>query len=180
MDIEARWIIQREAYLQNEALAFSKSLMLSEDKEQSYSKLQACEKGLEHLSTYYWKYIRLHGELKGNMPTGVFARAFQCFHKDPDWYLSRQLREDSAKHGGCCALNCGCCEKDRGNSQKLWNRGHCTSARMCCVYTQKSQDAITMQKDIEDFPFDFVAYVTPYSWTVYLAYIWGLDINNDT
>lgn len=31
-----------------------------------------------------------------------------------------------------------------------------------------------MRKDMEDFPFDFIAFITPYSQQMFLAYIWGL------
>lgn len=56
-------------------------------------------------------------------------------------------------------------------TQRLWKRGHCTTACGCCVRTQKSQkDGIAMQRDLEDFPFDFGAFVTLYSQRMYLAY----------
>ena len=46
----------------------------------------------------------------------------------------------------------------------------------CCVRTQKSQkDDVTMQRNIEDFPYDLGVLATPYSWMVYLEYIWGLN-----
>lgn len=181
IDIEARWTVQREAYLQEEAQALSKSLIMSENKEQSpadtvYPELQACEKDLEQLNMQYWKYIRFQGELESNIPGGTFKRAFQQCRKDPNWYLNQSLREDCSKRGGCCGRDCGCCEKERGNSQRRWKQGHCTNACSCCVRTQKSEKDVTMQRDIEDFPFDIIGLTTPYSMTVYLAYIYGSGV----
>ena len=181
LDIEARWIVQREAYLQEEARALSKSLMLSEDREQSSPELQECENELEQLNNLYWKYTRLNGALEGDIPSGPFSVAFRQHRKDPDWYLSEYLRADCVRRGGCCGRGCGCCEKDRGNKRQLWKRGHCTSACGCCVRTQKSQEdvSVTMQKDMEYFPFDIVALPTPYSERMYQAYIWGLTLLGD-
>ena len=183
LDIEARWIVQRQAYVQEEAQALSRALMLSEDKEQqSFPELQAYEDELEELNSLYWRYTRLHGALDGDIPLGIFNRAFRQHRKKPDWYLSKELREDCVRRGGCCGRGCGCCEKDRGNNtRQLWKRGHCTSACGCCVRTRKSQQdvSVTMQKDMEDFPFDIVALATPYSERIYLAYIWGLKPADD-
>lgn len=39
--------------------------------------------------------------------------------------------------------------------------------------------SVTIQKDMEDFPFDIVALATPYSDRMYLAYIWGLRPAHD-
>lgn len=33
-----------------------------------------------------------------------------------------------------------------------------------------------MQRNIEDFPYDLGVLATPYSWMVYLEYIWGLIV----
>lgn len=33
-----------------------------------------------------------------------------------------------------------------------------------------------MRQNIEDFPFDFVALRSLYSWKMYLAYIWDVSI----
>lgn len=178
IDIEARWIVQREAHLQEEANALSKSLILSGDKEKPFLRLESYERDLEDLNRQYWKHVRSHGELEGNLPQGIFARAFLSFREDPDWHLSQPLRNDCARRGGCCARDCSCCEKDRGKARKLWKRGHCTTACMCCVYTQGSREKdIAMQKDIEDFPFDINTLDTPYSYRVYFAYFWGLGVD---
>lgn len=181
LDIEARWIVQREAYVQEEARALSKALMLSEDKEQSSPEIQAYENELEELNDSYWKYTRLHGALEGNIPLGIFTRAYQKHRKNPDWYLGKELRADCVRRGGCCGRGCGCCENDRGNTRQLWKRGNFTSACGCCVRTRQSQGdvSVTIQKDMEDFPFDIVALATPYSDRMYFAYIWGLKPAHD-
>lgn len=106
----------------------------------------------------YWKYTRLNGALEGDIPYGPFNVAFRQHHKDPDWYLNEYLRADCVRRGGCCGRGCG-----------------------CCVRTQKSQEdvSVTMQKDMEYFPFDIVALPTPYSERVYQAYIWGFTLLGD-
>lgn len=90
LDIEARWIVQRETYLQEEARALSKSHILSEDKEQSpYGtaarlELQAYEDELEQLNQSYGEYTRLFGEVEESILPGVVTRGFQQTRKNPN------------------------------------------------------------------------------------------------
>lgn len=183
-DIEARWIVQRERYLQEEVQALQKSLKLpaDDDKKKDMKALQSqmdtYEKELRCLNTEYSTYSRLKWQLEGDMPDGAIGRAFKAYRKDPDWYQCKWLRQDCAGRGGCCGRNCGCCENAREiskGSHHGWNQGHCTSACGCCIRTLGYPDGeMDRQKDIRDFPFDAVSYNTRYSGRIFRAYIFGL------
>lgn len=177
LDIEARWVVQRELYVQEEAQALSKALNLSEDKQlpgsTECSQLCIYEEELEQLNTQYWEYLRLSGKLLGDIPNGPLRMAFAAYRKDPYWYMNMFLVKECANRGGCCRFGCGCCYRDR-NIHRSWEKGHCTSACGCCIRTKKSQKKVRKQDDLEDFPFDIVADRTRYSLRLYSAYIWGL------
>lgn len=176
LNIEARWVVQRELYVQEEVQALSKALNLPGDKQVPVSteSSQLClyEKELEQLNDQYWEYLRLSGKLLGDIPCLALERAFKACRNDPYWYMSEFLVNECANRGGCCRFGCGCCYKNR-NTHRAWGKGHCTSACGCCIRTRKSQKKVRKQDDLEDFPFDIVAGETSYSGLIYLAYIWG-------
>lgn len=178
-DIEARWIVQREIYLNEEAQALRKSLELSADgKEVAAMRSQLsmyCEE-LQSLDQKYWDACRLRWKLEGDIPVGSLSRAFKAHRSNPDWYLCEWLRQDCAGRGGCCGRDCGCCEKPRP-THRDWNQGHCTSACGCCVRTRPNHKKNEQAKcnDVEEFPFDIVANKTSYSARISRAHIWGLS-----
>lgn len=177
LDIEARWVVQRELYVQEEIQALSKSPTSPKDKwlagNTEHSQLEAYEKEQMQLNTQYWEYLQLSGKLLGEIPSGFFKTAFEAHRNDPYWYMNDFLVSDCANRGGCCRFGCGCCYRDRSTRQ-AWGKGHCTSACGCCIRAQRSQKSVRKQDDLDDFPFDIVAIETLYSLRIYLAYIWGL------
>lgn len=177
LDIEARWVVQRELYVQEEIQALSESPNSPKDKwladSTEHSQLCVYEKEITQLNSQYWEYLRLSGKLLGEIPSGSFKTAFEAHRNDQYWYMNDFLVRECANRGGCCRFGCGCCYRDRSTRQS-WGKGHCTSACGCCIRAQRSQKSVRKQDDLDDFPFDIVAIETLYSLRIYLAYIWGL------
>ena len=176
-DIEARWIIQREAYIQEEICALKR---LGDTDLVTNPQLNAYETELQRLNTCYWNNKKTIWKLEGNVPTGVVTRAFRACRADPNWYLSAWLRRDCAGRGGCCGRECGCCEKV-GAHRGQHSRGHCTSACGCCIRTQgRLTSEYDRPSDMDDFPFDIDSYEEAYSKRIFQAYIWGLTFLDET
>lgn len=168
-DVEFRWILQREAYIQQEIGALK--TLDGADLTITRNQLIAYETELQRLNGYYWKSRKLTGELKGNLPDDI-TRAFNACRSNPAWYLCAWMRQDCAERGGCCGRGCGCCDETyRGQP-----RGHCTSACGCCI---RAEDRLTSEYDrpidMQDYPFDIACYLSPYSKRLFRAYIWGLS-----
>lgn len=175
-DIEARWILQREAYIQEEICALKR---LDDRKLVTNPQLSAYETELQRLNDCHWDSRKTIWKLEESLSTGVFTRAFKACRADPNWYLSAWLRRDCAGRGGCCGRECGCCEKV-GTHRGQQPRGHCTSACGCCIRTQgRLTSEYDRPSDMDDFPFDIDAYKSPYSARIFRAYIWGLGFLDD-
>ena len=171
-DIEARWIVQREIYIQEEIGALKK---LDDTDLTTNPQLSAYETELQRLNTCFWDNRKTIWKLEGNLLTGVVTRAFKTCRSDPNWYLSAWLRRDCAGRGGCRGRQCGCCEKV-GTHRGEQPRGHCTSACGYCIRTQgRLTSEYDRSSDMDDFPFDIETYESPYSARIFRAYIWGLD-----
>ena len=101
-----------------------------------YPEGQACERDLERSTQYaVTENVSDYRESWGQTsPEEPLKEHISNNSKNPTWYLHQCLREDCARRGGCCGCDCGgCCEKDRGNSQKSevvrwWTGGHCPTA----------------------------------------------------
>ena len=174
-DIKARWITQREIYLQEEVHSLHKSLSLSTDDEEASSRLKEYEEELESLKKQYMDHSRQLWCLEAGGPLAFqkpFQKAFQTCRRDPNWYLCTWLREDCARRGGCCGRDCGCCEKARGNTHHRWNYGHCTGACGCCVRTHGCPPD-SVESELPDVP-GGDSVMQGYCARMILAYIWGL------
>ncbi|OJJ37149.1 hypothetical protein ASPWEDRAFT_441354 [Aspergillus wentii DTO 134E9] len=137
-DIEGRWIVQRDVYVQEEMKALKASLEQSEhdfkQERKKASQLSTYETELKKLHDRYWFHDRRIWKLEAGIPMGSLGRAFRAWRKNPNWYLTPWLRQDCAGRGGCCGRDCGCCEKPRGTSHRSTDhRGHCTSPLVAVV-----------------------------------------------
>ena len=188
-NIKARWIVQREIFLEEEIQALRKTLPLiadengkvKEEKAEAESRLSAFEQELKRLDSEYWEHkYHLRG-LEAFSPTFLFGRALQAHRKDPNWYLSDWLRLDCAGRGGCCGRDCGCCEKPRGTHRNCdWDRGHCTGACGCCIRTKGSSKEAKLDDDLGACLKGVPAIIGGlYGVQLHFAYIWGLDIRDD-
>lgn len=190
-DIKARWIVQREIYLNEEVQALHKSLSLlplntddavSAAAAEAESQLSAYEKELRYLNGIYWAHKQYIWLLEAGTPVSAAGRASETRRKHiPDWYLSEWLRRDCAGRGGCCGRRCGCCERARNTKNREWNHGHCTSACGCCVRTRgcgRAKEVVLLgpERDMDMLPDN--CGVSEDCQTLYLnrlvvAYVWG-------
>lgn len=122
----------------------------------------------------------------GNMPGGLFRKAFLSWRKVFNWHMCRWLREECMARGGCCSRSCGCCEHKK-DTPRLPGRFHCTEFCPCCLSTHgfsPSNGSLNIQDidaKVEDdtLKFDVVCGKDLYSRRAYRAYIWGVDFIND-
>lgn len=172
-NIEARWIMQRKTYIQEEIVVLKG---LTDTESAALPQLHAYEAEIQRLHDCYWANWKLTWKLQGDVPYGFFLRAFNSCRDNPHWYQSKWLRQDCAGRGGCCGRECGCCEEFETNHEKKHPRGHCTSGCGCCIrFYGKLTSEYDRSSDMDDFPFDILAYESYYSTRIFRAYIWGLS-----
>lgn len=175
-DIKARWITQREIYLQEEVHSLHKSLSLSTDDEKVSSRLKEYEEELQSLKKQIMDHSRQFWRLEAGAPTAV-QKSFRTCRSNPNWYLGAWLRQDCARRGGCCGRDCGCCEKARGQTHQRWNHGHCTTACGCCIRTH-GIPADSVESELPVFPNGDLV-MTRYWARIVPAYIWGLSFMDE-
>lgn len=103
---------------------------------QDLSRLEAYEEQIKSLSSRYWVAHRKQWIESDKLWSPSAKRALTRQRKHKDWYLSGVLREDCANRGGCCGRSSGCCERTRMtkvNTDRVHDRGHCTTACSCCL-----------------------------------------------
>jgi hypothetical protein len=69
------------------------------------------------------------------LPEETLKKLYGNLRKHPCWYLRPGLIEDCAARGGCCARECGCCEKRLHSLPRKGISGHCSLACSCCDKT---------------------------------------------
>lgn len=175
-DIKARWITQREIYLQEEVHSLHKSLSLSTDDEEASSRLKEYEEELQSLKKQIMDHSRQFWQLEAGAPTAV-QKSFRTCRSNPNWYLGEWLRQDCARRGGCCGRDCGCCEKARGQTHQRWNHGHCTTACGCCVRTHGCPPESVESELPASAKGDWV--MSRYWARIVPAYIWGLSFMDE-
>lgn len=160
-DIEARWIIQRQTYIQEEIGALKR---LNDTDLVTMPQLHAYEAELQRLYDCYLGNRKFIWKLEGDVPSGFFIRAFSPCRDNPHWYQSKWHRQDCAGRGGCCGRACGCCEKVGTHHGKKHSRRHCNSGCGCCIRSYgRLTSEYDMPSDMDDFPFDIDAYDSYYS-----------------
>ena len=140
-------IVQRSAYIKEELQTMQTSLELLEtnansNTEEAIDKCNQINQYKTELQLVEGSYREFNDVLWGvekAIPVGPLGRAFRAFRKNPDWYLSSQMRQACANQGGCCGRACGCCEKDREISFRKGKRGHCSGFCGCCLRTHGKQ-----------------------------------------
>lgn len=140
-------MVQRSTYIKEEVQNLQAFLELLEtdtnnDTTQLIDKRNQINRYRTELQQVEKLYQEMDDLLRGvdkAIPAGVLGRAFRAFRKNPDWYLSPQMRQECADKGGCCGRACGCCEKDREISFRDGKRGHCSGYCGCCLRTHGRQ-----------------------------------------
>jgi hypothetical protein len=98
---------------------------------------QACKRALNK-----WR-ATTNGIKNTPMYRGLHSTRTSCNNRITDyWWLSKWLREQCVKSGGCCGRACKCCWKLQDIELGTWG-GHCTPACGCCL------DRIGVDKPIE-------------------------------
>ncbi|KAF7131227.1 hypothetical protein CNMCM5793_004277 [Aspergillus hiratsukae] len=150
-----------------------------EERAEIESATRELEKKFEGLADAYHALYRVLWQLQENMPPGPLRRAFLDWRSNPDWYLCDWLRRECASQGGCCGRTCGCCEKPR-DTDRLFNRGHCTSGCSCCIKTHGKADDDLDDVDSDDLEKFFEEKDNNmYARRLCRAYIWGTDVLNE-
>lgn len=134
LDITLRWIVQRRTWCEQKAKALQ--TRQRDMSSQDLSRLEAYEEQIKSLNSRYWVAHRKQWIESDKLWSPSAKRALTRQRKHKDWYLSGVLREDCANRGGCCGRSCGCCERTRMtkvNTDRVHDRGHCTTACSCCL-----------------------------------------------
>lgn len=150
-------MVQRSAYIKEEVQTLQASLESletntinsTEEVIDKHSQINGYRAELQLVEKLYREVDDLLRGVEKTIPAGVLGRAFRAFRKNPDWYLSSQMRQKCAEKGGCCGRACGCCEKDREISFREGKRGHCSDFCGCCLRTHGKQYEGIYQKLIE-------------------------------
>lgn len=70
------------------------------------------------------------------LPAKPLKELYDSLREDPKWYLREELVEDCKGRGGCCARECGCCEKRQATPGYTKGIGHCSVTCGCCIETR--------------------------------------------
>ncbi|EAW10823.1 uncharacterized protein ACLA_052960 [Aspergillus clavatus NRRL 1] len=174
-----------------QSLAFYQSAHKALNEDRNPDKRRRLASALEHARDSLEELKSLYREVKaelmthlGNMPGGPFRKAFLAWRNETNWHLCDWMRQDCVARGGCCARECGCCEKPRGTGGYGYPiHGHCTLLCACCAQTnglpvmdENAQCNVNLWEDIERFMVD---QTDMYSRRAYRAYIWGVDVVNE-
>lgn len=82
------------------------------------------------------------------LPDPPLRQMYNKLRKDPKWYLRKELVDDCIAKEGCCARECGCCEKRHVGEGTRKGIGHCTVECGCCAihrrfeFTKKEKDKL--------------------------------------
>ncbi|KAE8146676.1 hypothetical protein BDV25DRAFT_169679 [Aspergillus avenaceus] len=146
MDTRLRELSQRLLYIREE----HKALLESDDLE-AEEQLQVIQwqTELEDLARRYWHLEREFYRREASCPEGPLRRAYVTWKGNPEWYMSRYLRDDCAGRGGCCGRACGCCGRPRDAEGRV-RLGHCTIECGCCRrvrgFDLTAEDKVRYQK----------------------------------
>ena len=140
-------MVQRSAFIKEELRTLQASLELlgtdtnnnTKQAIDTHNQINRYKVELQWVEECYQEMDAVLGGVEGVIPAGVLGKAFRAFRKNPDWYLSPQMRQGCARRGGCCGRTCRCCEKDRELSFRTGNRGHCSDSCGCCLRTHGKQ-----------------------------------------
>lgn len=149
-DLRLQEIIQRES-----SLLEKRQILLLRQKEGGVAQgveLQALKDELTELDIEYWRHERQHYTIEASCEPGPFRRAYLSCRLRPNWHLSPWLRDDCAGRGGCCGLDCGCCERPR-SSIRANSAAHCTPECQFCRQARgfdlKEQDRKLVQPGVD-------------------------------
>ncbi|RHZ59010.1 hypothetical protein CDV55_106581 [Aspergillus turcosus] len=181
LELCGRDVVQAEIHAREMLQSKRKELQLDippEKRAEIESAVGEIEKEFEGLDDAYHGLYRILWQLQEHAPPGPLRRAFLDWRSNPDWYLSDWLRRECASQGGCCGRSCGCCEKPR-DTERLLNRGHCTSACSCCIQTHGKTDDDSDDEEWDDLDKFFEEKDNMYARRLCRAYIWGTDVLNE-
>lgn len=179
LDFKIREAVQREIYITEELEARRKSDPSEPISDRERAICKDWERDLKTLAKAYWEYERKLYHLEVSAPSEIAMRAYKTLREDEYWYLSSWLREDCIRRDGCCARQCGCCEKPRNTHRRL-RLGHCTIECGCCI-RERGFDKLdpSLSRGREEFyglSWECRSYdIDRYSMLMERAYIWGFD-----
>lgn len=178
VDIEGRWIVQREDRIRRQLAASSEPSSPPPYSGNRCDFVDNMKKNeLKSLNEKYWTHHQKAWKLVADAPEGAVGRAFRTLRKNPNWHLNPWLREDCKGRGGCCGRDCGCCERSRGGLRDFGS-GHCTSACHCCLEFQKLEGTPVMNYLETTLPYLPSSEATGYGKTLLLGYIFAWDVNH--
>ncbi|GKZ78596.1 hypothetical protein AnigIFM56816_002272 [Aspergillus niger] len=113
-----RFSIQREVYLRAKHDSLYEIINANpstEDTSTWVNDMQTYKTELHSLKKTIWSLQREAHRCMNAIPDGPLKRMLCAHEGRDDWYLSKFLREECARSGGCCERECGCCEKPRND-----------------------------------------------------------------
>jgi hypothetical protein len=123
---------QREEALSKIIEGQRKQMAIDDTNESAKAELEQLEHEIKGLRRRIWSQeqtlYRAEWTLWGDLRTKYYA-----VRKHPKWFLCPELVEDCVSRGGCCARECGCCEKRASSPQRKKGHGHCTVECGCCI-----------------------------------------------
>jgi hypothetical protein len=143
---------------------------------QEKRKIRALHDEAHKLKLTYWRLDRQMYILEEGCPVEGLKKGFKALHSQYGWHLiSDWLRNDCARRGGCCGRSCKCCGEKPPVQGRLRGWGHCTTECGCCNrirgFDLKKEDKKLFQPD-----FDINKWQTsPYTLSMFMAYMWGLE-----
>ncbi|BCR98429.1 uncharacterized protein AKAW2_40112A [Aspergillus luchuensis] len=176
-----RFCVQREVYLQARHDELYEKLNIDPsagDTSWSVTEMQALKKALQSMPKAIWNLEREAQRLLIMIYDEPLERMLCAHHKREDWYLSKWLRAECTRSGGCCGRACGCCERQRNEMHPQY-KGHCTSMCLCCEKARGCSIMIDNYKNdvmiIDIFQPDFDDARLSYAYSWINAYVVGLD-----
>ncbi|OQE19758.1 hypothetical protein PENFLA_c018G09946 [Penicillium flavigenum] len=123
-----RQTLQQKETLERNIRALGKLPENDEDEK----RLQLCYEELETVKRNHSQNEQKMFADESMIPPGPLKRDYDAMRQDPTWYLRKELIEDCASRGGCCARGCDCC-KYRAFAYYRRGVGHCTAGCGCCA-----------------------------------------------
>ncbi|PWY96440.1 hypothetical protein BO94DRAFT_592154 [Aspergillus sclerotioniger CBS 115572] len=134
--------------------------------------LIAVELNLKELERYIGAVEKTYQSMLKEEGDKPFGRAIKAHWKRKNWQLSKRLRDDCAKRGGCCARGCGCCEKQR-SELRPGVVGHCTFACACCEQARGEEVENYEVLDVCE-NYEILAKGNRRADSIMKAYVWGV------
>jgi len=133
---DALSMVENEIYLKEEKAAIEKARQIGDITPNQELTLSEWQKELESMDLEWWHWERTHHRLAAKEPAGRWVRDFK--KNIGSAMASKEAQHYCKMRGGCCARNCGCCQRERKTNrpktaQLKQYMGHCTRKCGCCT-----------------------------------------------